>query len=107
MSTYPSPPKSASNTALDQRGNQQTADLVGELRRVGVGPEERVRPHRRDREHDDDHRDASEGAHRGRAYDDPIDVITYYLDRMVAHDRDAFGTCLTDDVRRVGPFLEG
>jgi hypothetical protein len=30
----------ASNTALDQRGNQQTADLVGELRRVGVGPDE-------------------------------------------------------------------
>jgi carboxypeptidase family protein len=30
----------ASNTALDQRGNQQTADLVGELKRVGVGPDE-------------------------------------------------------------------
>ena len=30
----------ASNTALDQRGNLQTADLVGELRRVGVGPDE-------------------------------------------------------------------
>jgi hypothetical protein len=27
----------ASNTSLDQRGNQQTADLVGELRRVGDG----------------------------------------------------------------------
>ena len=32
---------SASNSALDQRGNQQTADLVGELKRVGVGPDER------------------------------------------------------------------
>jgi hypothetical protein len=31
---------SASNAALDQRGNQQTADLVGPLRRVGVGPDE-------------------------------------------------------------------
>jgi hypothetical protein len=30
----------ASNTALDQRGNLQTADLVGELKRVGVGPDE-------------------------------------------------------------------
>jgi hypothetical protein len=30
----------ASNTALDQRGNLQTADLVGELTRVGIGPEE-------------------------------------------------------------------
>lgn len=30
----------ASNSALDQRGNQQTADLVGELRRVGIGPDE-------------------------------------------------------------------
>ena len=30
----------ASNTALDQRGNLQTADQVGELRRVGVGPDE-------------------------------------------------------------------
>ena len=30
----------ASNSALDQRGNLQTADLVGELRRVGVGPDE-------------------------------------------------------------------
>ena len=27
----------ASNTALDQRGNLQTADLVGEVRRVGIG----------------------------------------------------------------------
>ncbi len=31
----------ASNSALDQRGNLQTADLVGELRRAGVGPDER------------------------------------------------------------------
>jgi Carboxypeptidase regulatory-like domain len=30
----------ASNTALDQRGNLQTADLVGEVRRVGIGPDE-------------------------------------------------------------------
>jgi hypothetical protein len=30
----------ASNTALDQRGNQQTADLIGDLKRVGVGPDE-------------------------------------------------------------------
>jgi hypothetical protein len=30
----------ASNSALDQRGNLQTADLVGDLRRVGVGPDE-------------------------------------------------------------------
>jgi hypothetical protein len=30
----------ASNSALDQRGNLQTADLVGEVRRVGVGPDE-------------------------------------------------------------------
>jgi hypothetical protein len=30
----------ASNSALDQRGNQQTADLVGEVRRVGIGPDE-------------------------------------------------------------------
>jgi hypothetical protein len=30
----------ASNTALDQRGNLQTADLVGEVKRVGVGPDE-------------------------------------------------------------------
>ena len=30
----------ASNTALDQRGNLQTADLVGDLKRVGVGPDE-------------------------------------------------------------------
>jgi hypothetical protein len=30
----------ASNSALDQRGNLQTADLVGELKRVGVGPDE-------------------------------------------------------------------
>ena len=30
----------ASNTALDQRGNQQTADLVGELRRLGDGVDE-------------------------------------------------------------------
>ena len=30
----------ASNTALDQRGNLQTADLVGEVTRVGVGPDE-------------------------------------------------------------------
>jgi hypothetical protein len=30
----------ASNTALDQRGNLQTADLVGELTRVGIGPDE-------------------------------------------------------------------
>jgi hypothetical protein len=29
----------ASNSALDQRGNQQTADLVGELRRVGIAPD--------------------------------------------------------------------
>jgi hypothetical protein len=31
---------SASNSALDQRGNQQTADLAGEVRRVGIGPDE-------------------------------------------------------------------
>jgi hypothetical protein len=30
----------ASNSALDQRGNQQTADLVGEVVRVGIGPDE-------------------------------------------------------------------
>jgi len=30
----------ASNTALDQRGNQQTADQVGDVRRVGIGPDE-------------------------------------------------------------------
>ena len=30
----------ASNSALDQRGNLQTADLVGDLRRVGIGPDE-------------------------------------------------------------------
>jgi hypothetical protein len=30
----------ASNTALDQRGNTQTADLVGPLTRVGVGPDQ-------------------------------------------------------------------
>ena len=30
----------ASNTALDQRGNLQTADQVGEVKRVGVGPDE-------------------------------------------------------------------
>jgi hypothetical protein len=30
----------ASNTALDQRGNLQTADLVGDLKRVGTGPDE-------------------------------------------------------------------
>jgi hypothetical protein len=30
----------ASNSALDQRGNLQTADLVGEVRRVGIGPNE-------------------------------------------------------------------
>jgi len=30
----------ASNSALDQRGNQQTADLIGDLKRVGVGPDE-------------------------------------------------------------------
>jgi len=30
----------ASNTALDQRGNLQTADLVGEVTRVGIGPDE-------------------------------------------------------------------
>jgi hypothetical protein len=30
----------ASNSALDQRGNLQTADLVGEVKRVGVGPDE-------------------------------------------------------------------
>jgi hypothetical protein len=30
----------ASNTALDQRGNLQTADLVGDVKRVGVGPDE-------------------------------------------------------------------
>ncbi len=30
----------ASNSALDQRGNLQTADLVGDLKRVGVGPDE-------------------------------------------------------------------
>jgi hypothetical protein len=30
----------ASNTALDQRGNLQTADLIGELKRVGIGPDE-------------------------------------------------------------------
>jgi hypothetical protein len=30
----------ASNSALDQRGNLQTADQVGELRRVGIGPDE-------------------------------------------------------------------
>jgi len=30
----------ASNTALDQRGNTQTADLVGPLTRVGIGPDE-------------------------------------------------------------------
>ncbi len=30
----------ASNSALDQRGNLQTADLVGEVRRVGIGPDE-------------------------------------------------------------------
>jgi len=30
----------ASNTALDQRGNLQTADQVGEVTRVGVGPDQ-------------------------------------------------------------------
>jgi hypothetical protein len=30
----------ASNTALDQRGNTQTADLVGSVVRVGMGPDE-------------------------------------------------------------------
>jgi hypothetical protein len=30
----------ASNTALDQRGNTQTADLVGPLTHVGVGPDQ-------------------------------------------------------------------
>ena len=30
----------ASNSALDQRGNLQTADLIGDLRRVGAGPDE-------------------------------------------------------------------
>jgi hypothetical protein len=30
----------ASNTALDQRGNLQTADLVGPVKRVGIGPDE-------------------------------------------------------------------
>jgi hypothetical protein len=30
----------ASNTALDQRGNLQTADLIGDLKRVGIGPDE-------------------------------------------------------------------
>jgi hypothetical protein len=30
----------ASNTALDQRGNTQTADLVGSVVRVGIGPDE-------------------------------------------------------------------
>jgi hypothetical protein len=30
----------ASNTALDQRGNLQTADQVGEVKRVGVGPDQ-------------------------------------------------------------------
>jgi hypothetical protein len=30
----------ASNTALDQRGNQQTADLIGELKRLGNGIDE-------------------------------------------------------------------
>ncbi len=30
----------ASNSALDQRGNLQTADQVGEVRRVGIGPDE-------------------------------------------------------------------
>lgn len=29
----------ASNSALDQRGNLQTADLVGDLKRVGIGPD--------------------------------------------------------------------
>src|SRR5207245_10853024 len=29
-----------SNTALDPRGNLQSADLVGELKRVGIGPDE-------------------------------------------------------------------
>jgi len=32
--------KTTENTALDQRGNLQTADLVGEVTRVGVGPDE-------------------------------------------------------------------
>src|SRR5687767_6369965 len=31
----------ASNSALDQRGNLQTADLVGEVTRQGIGPDER------------------------------------------------------------------
>jgi hypothetical protein len=31
----------ASNSALDQRGNLQTADLVGDVKRAGVGPDER------------------------------------------------------------------
>lgn len=30
----------ASNSALDQRGDQQTADLIAPLKRVGVGPDE-------------------------------------------------------------------
>ena len=30
----------ASNTSLDQRGNQQTADLIGELKRLGNGVDE-------------------------------------------------------------------
>src|SRR5262249_13460522 len=30
----------ASNTALDQRGNQQTADQVGDVTRVGIGPDQ-------------------------------------------------------------------
>jgi len=29
-----------SNTSLDQRGNLQTADQVGELKRVGIGPDQ-------------------------------------------------------------------
>jgi hypothetical protein len=30
----------ASNSALDQRGNLQTADQIGEVKRVGIGPDE-------------------------------------------------------------------
>jgi hypothetical protein len=30
----------ASNSALDQRGNLQTADQIGDVKRVGVGPDE-------------------------------------------------------------------
>ena len=33
-------------------------------------------------------------------------VVERFLDRMVAHDWDGMAACLSDDVERVGPFLD-